>query len=525
MLARVHGAVLDGVVTNEVVIEIEVDRRWAAPRWTGWVQRAARECLVRAQAALRRCGFDVPPHCILMGAVPGDPPVRSAALDLPVAVGLLVATGRLPPEILDGAWFAGELTLAGSILPIRGALPLALAAHESAAKTIILPTRNAREVAPWVEGIEILGAQTLGDLLQHLLGQQRLAAPAARAPMDRSSTEDDDIIPGPAEARRALEVAAAGGHHLLLVGPPGSGKTLLASRLPRLLPPPTFEEARETATIWSAAGLLDPDHHDPKRRRPFRAPHHTVSFAGLLGGGNPVRPGEASLAHHGVLFLDELPEFSAGTLDILRHAVRTGEASIARADGTVRLPARFQLVAAANPCPCGYRGDPSRVCQCRPAAIHRHAARMRFPLGDVFDIRVRVRPVAGDGTGDTPPTISEVKDRVAAARERQADRARRLGLAAAINAALTEADVQRLLPPDSRARRCLELPAEMGGLAPAMALRAMRLARTVADLDGADDVQERHVVEAAQLADPDGPGIGPVPQEDATMFDNLEQAR
>ncbi|MBI5486477.1 MAG: ATP-binding protein [Deltaproteobacteria bacterium] len=512
MLARVHSAVLDGIVARETVVEIEFDRRWAAPRWTGWVQRAARECLVRVQSALRRCGFDIAPHCIVMGADPGDPPVRSAALDLPVAIGLLIATGHLPPAVGEATWYAGELTLAGSLLPVRGALPMALAAKAAGAKTITLSSRNAREVVPWVNGIEVLGAQTLGDVLLHVLGQQRLSAVVAPVVAGRS-TPEDDVIPGSPEARRALEVAAAGGHHLLLVGSPGCGKTLLASRLPLLLPPPSFEEAREAASVWSAAGLLDPDRHDPSRR-PFRAPHHTVSFAGLLGGGNPTRPGEASLAHHGVLFLDELPEFNTGALDIVRHAARTGEASICRSDGTVRLPARFQLVAAANPCPCGFHGSANRPCRCKPTAIQHHQARLRFPLGDVFDIRIRVRPVPMEEVDEAQPTIAAVKNRVAAARERQERRAGRLGLATTTNAALAEEDTQRLLPPDSRARRFLDVYARRGGLETGSVLRVVRVARTLADLAGVDDIEERHVAEAIGLVDPDGPGPGLVPETD-----------
>jgi len=507
LLARVHSAVLDGVVARDTVIEIEVDRRWAAPRWTGWVQRAARECLVRVQSALRRCGFDIPPHCIVMGADPGDPPVRSAALDLPVAIGLLIATGHLPPEATVPTWFAGELTLAGSVLPIRGALPVAVAAKAAGATTIILPTRNAREVVPWVDGIEVLGAATMGDVLLHLLGQQRLATPAATTANGTSPVQDDDAVPGSPEARRAVEVAAAGGHHLLLVGSPGCGKTLLASRLPRLLPPPSFDEARETAAIWSAAGILDPDHYDPSRR-PFRAPHHTVSFSGLLGGGNPTRPGEASLAHHGVLFLDELPEFNTGALDIVRHAARTGEASICRSDGTVRLPAKFQLVAAANPCPCGCHGDAARICRCKPSAIARHNTRIRFPLGEVFDVRTRVRKQTLDDTGEASPTLGEARQRVDAARDRQERRGRDLHLSAAVNAALGEADIPRLLPPDSPARRILEVPQERASVEPGLALRVFRVARTLADLDGMDDVGEHHVAEAQFLADPDGPWSG-----------------
>ncbi len=512
MLARVRGAVLDGVAARETVIEIEYDPRWSAPRWTGWVQRAARECLVRVQSALRRCGFDIPLRGVAMGAAPGDPPVRSAALDLPVSIGLLVATGHLPLEAADTAWLAGELTLAGSILPVRGALPMVLAAKADGAKTVILPTRNAREIAPWVDGIEVLGTATMGDVVLHLKGQERLATPVPPDPNRRASTPDDDAILGLIEAKRAVEVAAAGGHHLLLVGPPGSGKTLLASRLPRLLPPPTFDEARETATVRSAAGLLDPDRHDPAMR-PFRAPHHTVSFAGLLGGGNPTRPGEASLAHHGVLFLDELPEFNTGALGIVRHAALTGEASICRSDGTVRMPARFQLVAAANPCPCGHHGSATRACGCRPAAIERYKARTRFPLGDAFDIRARVRPVAAGEDAAAQPTLSVARARVAAARERQTRRAARLGLSAPVNARLIAEDIDGLLPADSQARQLVQDPAGHATRMAPETLRVLRVALTLADLEGTDEVCERHLAEAAELADPDGLGLvrPPVP--------------
>jgi magnesium chelatase family protein len=242
-------------------------------------------------------------------------------------------------------------------------------------------------------------------------------------------------------------------------------------------------------------------------RRAFRAPHHTVSFAGLLGGGNPTRPGEASLAHNGVLFLDELPEFNTGALEIVRHAALTGESSIWRSDGTVRMPARFQFVAAANPCPCGYQGSGSRACRCKPPAVERYRVRLRFPLGDVFDIQARVYPAPVGGDPGPPTTMAAAKARITVARARQAERAKRLGLSAQVNAGLTEADIVQVVPPDSLARRVVEAAAEQGGIARAVVQGVLRVAITLADLEGADKVEERHVAEAVDLADPDGPGL------------------
>ncbi len=506
MLARIRSALLEGIEGREVIVDVEVDGGYPCVRLTGMAERPGKECLVRVASALRRCGYDLPGKRITIGVSPADPPKRSAGLDLAVAVGLLAAQGQVPIERASDGVFAGEVTLAGTLIPIRGALPVALAAGRLGAGTLVLPARNAAEVAPWVD-LRVVGPHTLGDLVLHLLGRAEIPPPSAASPAEASRPCGDlgDVVGQPV-ARRALEIAAAGGHNLFLVGPPGSGKTLLAERMPGILPPMAPDEARETAIVHSTAGLLDPRRRDAAAR-PFRAPHHTVSYAGLVGGGNPQRPGEASLAHNGVLFLDELPEFNRAALEALRQPLESGEIIVARACGATAFPARFSLVAAANPCPCGHLGDPRRACRCLPGAIERYQSRMSGPLLDRIDLQVHVGPVSPGDMDRARPGDAErsdaVRARVGEARARQAARASRLGLTAGTNARLAGPELVVAAPLDSTGRAFLVRAADRLGLTARGYHRVIRIARTIADIEGAAAVETRHLAEAVQYRLPD----------------------
>ncbi|MGD8322235.1 MAG: YifB family Mg chelatase-like AAA ATPase, partial [Gemmatimonadota bacterium] len=376
MLAKVVTAALRGV--DSYLVRVEVNLAPGLPGFAvvGLAESAVREGRERVGAALRNVGYPLPPRRITVNLAPADVRKDGSAFDLPVAVGLLAASGHLDDAALADTALVGELGLDGTLRPVRGALPVAARCGDAGMRGLVLPAANAREAAV-VEGLTVYGARTLDDVVAHLGGVRpllpvRVDVAALLASHDPRSGDLRDVK-GQGMAKRALEVAASGSHNLLMVGPPGSGKTMLARRLPGILPPLTVQEALESTRVHSVAGCLPPG-EALVTSRPFRAPHHTVSYAGLVGGGSTLRPGEISLAHHGVLFLDELPEFQRGALEVLRQPLEDGSVQLSRARGTERFPARFIVVAAMNPCPCGYRGDGSDRCLCPPSAVDRYRA-------------------------------------------------------------------------------------------------------------------------------------------------------
>jgi magnesium chelatase family protein len=493
-MTRVWSAALTGVEGVPVEVEVRISSQLPRVDVVGLPEAAVRESVSRIRGAVAASGLDFPERRVTVNLAPADLRKSGAGLDLPIALGILAAAGVIEDEPLAGRAFLGELALDGRLRPNRGVLAAVLAARSVGAKEAFVPAASAPRASLAPE-IRVFGAEDLSAVLRHLAGVDLLPA----TPPPRLSTEARDPaclsdIRGQRLAKRALEVAAAGGHGLLLLGPPGTGKTLLARRLPGVLPPLGAHERLEAFCVQDAAGLLAVD-GAIDGTRPFRAPHHSASAAGLLGGGQPLRPGEISLAHHGVLFLDELPEFDRRCLESLREVLEQGVVRIARANLACELPARFQLVAAANPCPCGDYGSPTRDCRCDDAGLARYRRRLSGPLVDRIDLRVQVGEVPwsvlrGPAEG---PTSAEVRERVASARRRQAQRG------TTTNALIPDAQLEALVQADAAGLSLLGRAVERWHLSARAARRVLRVARTVADLEGQDTTGAEAIAEALQM--------------------------
>lgn len=490
MLARARSVALIGV--DAVPVEVEVDVSPGLPAFTvvGLPDQAVSEARERVRAAVRNAGLPFPAARITVNLAPADLRKEGPLYDLPIALGLLAAQELLSAEALAGVLSAGELALDGSLRPIAGAVNLALRAAAEGCP-VLIPEGNAGEAA-LIDGVTVHGAPSLLSAVRHLTGQAPLgrALPPEAPPLDPTLPDLADLK-GQTAAKRALEIAVAGGHNLLLVGSPGSGKTMLARRAPGLLPPLTREEALEVTRIHSAAGLLTA-RSGLMGHPPYRAPHHTVSDAGLIGGGSVPRPGEVSLAHRGILFLDEFPEFSRKALETLRQPLEDGQVSISRARATVRYPARFQLIAAMNPCPCGHRGDPEKACTCTPSERSRYVARLSGPLLDRLDLIVRVPRLTVDELTRAPEAEKSEAVRQRVIRARAAMLARQ----GVRNSDLAGQALRHHAPLAPGPEAFLRAAARQLGLTGRGFDRVLRVARTVADLAGSPDIREAHLAEA-----------------------------
>lgn len=499
MLAKVNACAVIGL--DGVVVDVEVDLTPGIKPpiiIVGLPDVSVQESRERVQSAIRNTGLEYPRKRVRVNLAPATVRKEGSAYDLPIALGILIANRQLPPQCLQDALVMGELSLDGSVRHIRGVLPMAAVARAQGYKRVYVPAEDAPEAAIFPD-LEVIPVSSLADLFQHLVGQVIIDPQPALAVEQVSALVLTDFreIKGQEHVKRALEVAAAGAHNLLMIGPPGAGKTLMARALPSILPSMTLEEALDVTRIYSVADAL-PEGIPLLKSRPFRAPHHTISHAGLVGGGNWPHPGEISLAHRGVLFLDEFPEFGSRTLEVLRQPLEDKIITISRAQGTLTFPANFQLVAAMNPCPCGYYGDPTRACTCAPGIVTKYQRRISGPLMDRIDIHVEVPRVDYEKLSDArlgePSAV--IRTRVESARQIQRERFANTSLTS--NADMHPAQVRQYCSLDESCRGLMRTAMNQLQLSARAYHRILKLARTIADLAGSPHISTIHLAEALQ---------------------------